>query len=661
MECNIKIVKLKKVLPPGTYPKREYNVRYFYHRTDGCYYMYDEKGCETNLTTCGEIIPIDKELVVGSESLTDDTLICIGLRANYVRSSANDVGCGCKDTFIKAWTYLKDLHDFFQTGHIERNYYRVTLTPAPEEGGIVGCSGSSIMPDENQDGFRFQFEAGSKVQLFAKPTDDYEFIGWKEYHSNEIISISSDWSFNIKKDMDLIAVFKKKEITLEEFYINLNAEPATAGYVVGTGVFVKGTRHSLAAAPIEGYHFVNWTNGAGEVISTDLQYDMIIEKEETFTAHFALDSVNSYNLDVINNPSEGGTTLGAGRYTAGQTAIITPNPNSNYVVESVTSSDGNITDNHNGSYSVVVNQNITVTVNFKKKQEPKVTITLKSDGINETRYKLGASGSWSNWSKSPNTVFEVDKNTNFSVEAKPSAGYVFTGFQPIPVDGSALANPKEFVADVDKTITATFSQEEKPKFDVSAKVNPVGSATVNGTGEYTDGDSCTITVNPIAEYNIKQVLVDGSKVTLNGSNQYTFTVTKHVEVSVECEAKPVEPKQYTITVKTESGDKSQGTVGINGDYINDTESITVDEGTSIEIGADPAEEYSFVAWYNGDVIFDSTSIHQFIVNENLTLIAKFKANSAASILELTPTELVFEASGGKQEINITSNINWTIS
>lgn len=43
MECNIKIVKLKQVLPPGTFPKREHNVRFFYHRTDGCYYMYDEK------------------------------------------------------------------------------------------------------------------------------------------------------------------------------------------------------------------------------------------------------------------------------------------------------------------------------------------------------------------------------------------------------------------------------------------------------------------------------------------------------------------------------------------------------------------------------------------------------------------------------------------
>ncbi len=54
MECNIKIVKVKtKFFLFGTFPKREHNVRFFYHRTDGCYYIYDEKGCEINLTTDG--------------------------------------------------------------------------------------------------------------------------------------------------------------------------------------------------------------------------------------------------------------------------------------------------------------------------------------------------------------------------------------------------------------------------------------------------------------------------------------------------------------------------------------------------------------------------------------------------------------------------------
>ena len=318
MECNIKIVKLKQVLPLGTFPKREHNVRFFYHRTDGCYYMYDEKGCEINLTTDGNIIAIDRELIVGSESLTDDTLVCIGLKANYVHPSrgVRNNTCGCQDTYIRAWTYIKDLQDFMQSGHIERDYYRVTLVPSPEEGGIVGCSGSAIVPDENSDGFRFQFEAGSRVELYAKPVQGYHFKGWKEFHTNEIMSISPNWSFTIKKDMDLIGVFEKDEAPIEQFYINVNADPANAGYVVGAGTFPKGTRHSITAAAIKGYHFTHWTDSLNRIVSTNLQYDLVVEKDETYTAHFELDApvIEEYNVTIITNPADKGSVSGGGTY-----------------------------------------------------------------------------------------------------------------------------------------------------------------------------------------------------------------------------------------------------------------------------------------------------------------------------------------------------------
>ena len=45
--------------------------------------------------------------------------------------------------------------------------------------------------------------------------------------------------FTIKKDMDLIGVFEKDEAPIEQFYINVNADPANAGYVVGAGTFPK--------------------------------------------------------------------------------------------------------------------------------------------------------------------------------------------------------------------------------------------------------------------------------------------------------------------------------------------------------------------------------------------------------------------------------------
>lgn len=1009
MECNIKIVKLKQVLPPGTFPKREHNVRFFYHRTDGCYYMYDEKGCEINLTTDGNIIAIDRELIVGSESLTDDTLVCIGLKANYVHPSrgVRNNTCGCQDTYIRAWTYIKDLQDFLQTGHIERNYYRVSLTSSPEEGGIVGCTGSHIMPDESPDGFRFQFEAGSQVKLYAKPAPGYHFMGWKEYHSNEIMSISSDWTFNIKKDMDLIGVFEKEGSPVNNFYINVDAYPATAGYVVGAGTFPKGTRHSITAAPIDGYHFVHWKNSKGILVSTNLQYDLIVDSDETYTAYFELNAPQTYKVTVNTTPFGKGTASGAGVYQVGQIATIVPSPAQGWKVGTVSASDGNITDNGNGTWSVVVNQDVTVTVTFvesiryftfsviananglvrykdiqglwsswaaqhevtaaektivtiegkansgyefenwisptgatlpnnenniiveegldrktytayfKEAYTPptefnfslrcglggqvryktadgswsawstnidglefaagtlvyfeaqpesgyqfdkwdvngnevleisssieinqvtriegyfskipitnhnvtitanangkckykvgnrsyseakvshsvsvadgdvlevlavpdngfafskwtingsdstdnpysqsvhddlslsctfaeippeEVTITVQTDGTNEARYRIG-DGSWSNWSSSEQS-FKINVGSIYSVEAQVKGNYTFkewtTGsektssnpanftaksgvnavhiasFETIVmrtltvvagtggkcraklnnnwseyysgshtftniVDGTkvtveALADngyhflkwtdagaptsvTREVIVDSNKTITAQFEVDAPDEFQVTYEAIPNGSATMDGAGTYTDGETCKIKVNVSAGYTLGDVLVDGIKVPLNSQNEYNFVVEKNIKVTINCDLIP-EPDKFTLTVRTDTNDTTQGGVGIGSAKNLATDSGEFVDGTTATIHATAAEGYSFGGWWKDGVKVSDNVNFSVTIDTTKTYIAKFIQDP---YLNLDKISLEFEAAGGTQTVNVTSNVEWTVS
>lgn len=1009
MECNIKIVKLKQVLPPGTFPKREHNVRFFYHRTDGCYYMYDEKGCEINLTTDGNIIAIDRELIVGSESLTDDTLVCIGLKANYVHPSrgVRNNTCGCQDTYIRAWTYIKDLQDFLQTGHIERNYYRVSLTPSPEEGGIVGCTGSHIMPDESPDGFRFQFEAGSQVKLYAKPAPGYHFMGWKEYHSNEIMSISSDWTFNIKKDMDLIGVFEKEGSPVNNFYINVDAYPATAGYVVGAGTFPKGTRHSITAAPIDGYHFVHWKNSKGILVSTNLQYDLIVDSDETYTAYFELNAPQTYKVTVNTTPSGKGTASGAGVYQVGQIATIVPSPAQGWKVGTVSASDGNITDNGDGTWSVVVNQDVTVTVTFveairyftfsviananglvrykdiqglwsswaaqhevtaaektivtiegkansgyefenwisptgatlpnnenniiveegldrktytayfKEAYVPptefnfslrcglggqvryktsdgswsswstnidglefaastlvyfeaqpesgyqfdkwdvngneileisssieinqvtriegyfskipitnhnvtitantngkckykvgsgsyseakashsvsiadgdvlevlavpnsgfafskwtidgsdstdnpysqsvhddlnlsctfaeippeEVTITVQTDGTNEARYRIG-DGSWSNWSSSEQS-FKVNVGSIYSIEAQPKGNYTFkewtTGsektssnpanftaksgvnavhiasFEAIVmrtltvvagtggkcraklnnnwseyysgshtftdiIDGTkvtveALADngyhfskwtdsdapssvTREVIIDSNKTITAQFEVDALDEFQVTYEAIPNGSATMDGAGTYTDGETCKIKVNVSSGYTLGDVFVDGIKIPLNSQNEYSFVVEKNIKVTINCDLIP-EPDKFTLTVRTDTNDTTQGGIGIGSAKNLAIDSGEFVDGTTATIHATAAEGYSFGSWWKDGVKISDDVNFSVTVDATKTYIAKFTRDP---YLNLDKTSLEFEAAGGTQTVNVTSNVEWTVS
>lgn len=633
MECNIKIVKLKQVLPLGTFPKREHNVRFFYHRTDGCYYMYDEKGCEINLTTDGNIIAIDRELIVGSESLTDDTLVCIGLKANYVHPSRGirNNTCGCQDTYIRAWTYIKDLQDFMQSGHIERDYYRVTLVPSPEEGGIVGCSGSAIVPDENSDGFRFQFEAGSRVELYAKPVQGYHFKGWKEFHTNEIMSISPNWSFTIKKDMDLIGVFEKDEAPIEQFYINVNADPANAGYVVGAGTFPKGTRHSITAAAIQGYHFTHWTDSLNRIVSTNLQYDLVVEKDETYTAHFELDApvIEEYNVTIITNPADKGSVSGGGTYKSGQTAIIVPSPVEGWAVDTVTASGGNLVNNGNGTYSIVVTRDLTITVNFKEAIRY-FTFSIVADANGLVRYK-DINDAWSNWAERHEVT--APEKTIVTIAGKADIEYEFEKWIT-PTEAELLNNENNIIVEEGlhrRTYTAYFKKETVKPETYQVNINVISNGKCKykvGSNEYsnesashsnisvTKGETIEILAVPDEGYLFDYCAsTSGDR---SESNPYKVAVNSNMDFSYYFKEAPI--TKYTVDVTSDINGKCKYKIG-SGEYSELDKShprFQVPAGETVTVLAEADSGYKFVRWsYKGGVTKDNP--YSMIINENMVL------------------------------------------
>lgn len=633
MECNIKIVKLKQVLPLGTFPKREHNVRFFYHRTDGCYYMYDEKGCEINLTTDGNIIAIDRELIVGSESLTDDTLVCIGLKANYVHPSRGirNNTCGCQDTYIRAWTYIKDLQDFMQSGHIERDYYRVTLVPSPEEGGIVGCSGSAIVPDENSDGFRFQFEAGSRVELYAKPVQGYHFKGWKEFHTNEIMSISPNWSFTIKKDMDLIGVFEKDEAPIEQFYINVNADPANAGYVVGAGTFPKGTRHSITAAAIQGYHFTHWTDSLNRIVSTNLQYDLVVEKDETYTAHFELDApvIEEYNVTIITNPADKGSVSGGGTYKSGQTAIIVPSPVEGWAVDTVTASGGNLVDNGNGTYSIVVTRDLTITVNFKEAIRY-FTFSIVADANGLVRYK-DINDAWSNWAERHEVT--APEKTIVTIAGKADIEYEFEKWIT-PTEAELLNNENNIIVEEGlhrRTYTAYFKKETVKPETYQVNINVISNGKCKykvGSNEYsnesashsnisvTKGETIEILAVPDEGYLFDYCAsTSGDR---SESNPYKVAVNSNMDFSYYFKEAPI--TKYTVDITSDINGKCKYKIG-SGEYSELDKyhpRFQVPAGETVTVLAEADSGYKFIRWaYKGGVTEDNP--YSMIINENMVL------------------------------------------
>jgi len=240
-------------------------------------------------------------------------------------------------------------------------------------------------------------------------------------------------------------------------------------------LFPKGTRHSITAAPIDGYHFVYWKNSKGILVSTNLQYDLIVDSDETYTAYFELNAPQTYKVTVNTTPSDKGTASGAGVYQVGQIATIVPSPAQGWKVGTVSASDGNITDNGDGTWSVVVNQDVTVTVTFVESIRY-FTFSVIANANGLVRYK-DIQGLWSSWA-AQHEVTAAEK-TIVTIEGKANNGYEFENW--ISPTGATLPNNENNIIVEEgldrKTYTAYFKEAYVPptEFNFSLLLNLINS------------------------------------------------------------------------------------------------------------------------------------------------------------------------------------------
>ncbi|MBO4851253.1 MAG: Ig-like domain-containing protein [Prevotella sp.] len=79
--------------------------------------------------------------------------------------------------------------------------------------------------------------------------------------------------------------------------LTIAANPAEGGTVSAypnDEVYEAGSEVSLTATPNFGYHFINWTDAGGSVVSTNAKFTYTVESEAALTANF--EAVNTYSL-----------------------------------------------------------------------------------------------------------------------------------------------------------------------------------------------------------------------------------------------------------------------------------------------------------------------------------------------------------------------------
>ena len=88
-------------------------------------------------------------------------------------------------------------------------------------------------------------------------------------------------------------------VAVNKYALTLAANPTEGGEVSiypKSDEYLENDEVQLTATENFGYDFVNWTNAAGEEVSTEAKFKYTVTSDETLTANFK--QVNTYALDI---------------------------------------------------------------------------------------------------------------------------------------------------------------------------------------------------------------------------------------------------------------------------------------------------------------------------------------------------------------------------
>lgn len=169
---------------------------------------------------------------------------------------------------------------------------------------------------------------------------------------------------------------------------------------------------------------------------------------------------------------------------------------------------------------------------------------------------------------------KVALNTNYTTRLSGNTYYVKQSDKPYTIRlTNPGKNPPEFVV----TQGTQYSVTVAPDIEN-------GTISVDKEKSY-EGDTVNVTATPDSGYVLETVKFNGESAKVVG-NTATFTMP-NADVTVTATFRTA--KEYKVTI---ANNITNGTVTANGS----SKAITVTEGTSVKLVADPASSYSFSSW-----------------------------------------------------------------
>jgi len=360
-------------------------------------------------------------------------------------------------------------------------------------------------------------------------------------------------------------------------HVETISNPSTAGITEGDGDYIQGESCSVHAEANVGYHFINWTKNGIEVSSDDTYY-FIVDEDLSLQANF---EIEEFTVTVEANPSASGSVAGGGIYQFGETVTVTATPNPDYIFMEWIENDEQVS--NTTSYTFTVTQNTNLTAHFQSNAFIVSATANPADGGNVTGAGEYAFGDLV-------TLMATAINDNEFINWTEN--------------GSVISSEEvyEFEITSNRNLVAHFSEEY---YVVNAIAIPAGSAIIEGDGNYSLGQYCSIDAIPNEEFYFINWKENGSIISTNPHLYFQVNEDRDLEAHFG-----VFDFEIFVTVDPQNA----GTVCGGGSF---------NYGEETTVSAEAFSGYEFLSWTHNGTVMSNQATYTFNVSSSMILQANF--------------------------------------
>ena len=361
------------------------------------------------------------------------------------------------------------------------------------------------------------------------------------------------------------------------YQIETISAPSTAGITEGGGDYMQGESCSVHAEANAGYQFNNWTNN-GAIVSAEETYNFLVEEDITLQANFGIEE---FTVTVEANPSTGGTVAGGGIYQFGESVTVTanPNPDYNFIGWQVNGEQVSI----NTNYTFIVSQNIDLVAHFQGDAFVVTAEANPADGGN-----VSGAGEYAYGDLVTMTAIALND-------------YVFINWTE---NGSVVSSDEiyEFEITENRDLIANFSEEY---YVVNATAIPSGSAIIEGDGNYSPGQYCSMDAIPNAGFYFISWKENGTIISTNPHLYFQVNQDRDLEAHFG-----VFDFEISVTVDPQNAGTASGGGSFN-------------YGDETTVAAEAFTGWEFLSWTHNGTVVSNQATYTFNVSSSMVLRANF--------------------------------------